>query len=363
MAESPLPKNIAKLRKYQKLYKSSESMGCARILRNYLQLDKNFPIPLSISHGVDMNHCRTAMDVTSVEPLHWSCHQSVHERAATVKPSVKLPHPWLILKAGRSVKPGAGVLVIGPPPGKSNDHALLACLENLKLDSFDLLLKHRGEVDASRQFWLGQGINVVSAGPADDFFYDRLFDLLENYEYVIGCTLSSALFFAASIGRKCKVIEDYVYSAYETGDYLKTADFTSLVAKKFTHLLSSESYADASTMAIDILGGNFLKEPHILREELFVAIEGLRSPVHFEKTTCAIERKIVLCISRWLGKSGLIRYGCFGYLSRATYTRASIIKINEIDIWLNGVNDVNCQINEIKYMKNVTEPGYAVDCT
>lgn len=356
-----LDMNIENLKKYKNLYKSAELMGAARILRDYLKVDEDFPIPLSISHGVDMNHCPTAMDVESVEPIHWSCNNLVHERALKVKPSVKLPHPWLILKASRVVKPGAGVLVIGPPPGKSNDRALLDCLQKLKLGSFHLLLKHRGEIDLSQKFWDSNGITVVTAGPQDDFFYDRLFDLIQNYEIVIGCTLSSALFFAASIDRKCVLVDNYTYSAYDTSDYLEFVDFNSSVAKKFVQLLKSDDCVTASNMALDVLGKDFLIESNELKSELSAAMIALENPVHFGENVSILSREIVLFLSKVFSKTGLIRYGFYDYFKRKVNNRISLIKVNEIDIWLNGLSEKNFSSQDAKYIKGVTEPGWAVD--
>ena len=99
---------IGKLNNYRGLYKSSGKSGEAEILRNYLELENDFPVPLSISHGVDMNHTSVAMDVRSIEPIHWSYNEQIHERALLVKPSILLPHPWLMLTLGRQIKSGSG---------------------------------------------------------------------------------------------------------------------------------------------------------------------------------------------------------------------------------------------------------------
>jgi hypothetical protein len=39
----------------------------------------------------------------------------------------------------------------------------------------------------------------------------------------------------------------------------------------------------------------------------------------------------------------------------------SKIKTNEIDLWLNGVNAKNLQIEEVDYVRGVTELGSAAD--
>lgn len=353
--------NFEKLKSYQKLYKSSKNMGAARILRDYLHLKSDFPIPLSISHGVDMNHCLTAMDVQSVEPIHWSCNNLVHERALNVKPSVMLPHPWLMLKAGRTVKPGTGVLVIGPPPGKANDSALLRCLQESNIGTYSLLLKYRGEIDSSKEFWESNGIAVVTAGPGDELFYDRLFDLIENYETVVGCTLSSALFFAASIDRKCILVDNYIYSVYESLNYLDITDFNSFIAKKFSQLLQSGDCVAASNMAEDVLGKDFLVEKSELKSNFFSAVAAIESPVHFGKDVSIFGRQLVLFLSRMVGKPGLITYGLYNFFRRRINNHVSLIQINEIDIWLYGLSKKNFSSQQVKYIKNVTEPGWGVD--
>jgi hypothetical protein len=336
-------------------------MGSARILREYIGLEQTFPIPLSISHGVDMGHCMSAMDVHSAPPIHWSCNQSVHERAQSVKPSLRIPHPWMMLKAGRSVRPGSGTLVIGPPPSKHNDSALLNGLKQAGIDTYDLLIKFRGTVDPSFAFWEGNGVKVVSAGLRDDYFYDRLFDLLECYEYVIGCTLSSALIFAAAIGRKCEVIGGFEYKAYESPNYVSMVNFDSPVVRQFAHLLSLANHKAVSNMALAFLGHDLLGNRTAHKEELISAIEDLKMPVHFSAASWAIERSAVLMISKWLGKTGLIEHGIFHYLLRRVSRKVSLIKIDELGIWLNGLNEHNFQIEQVGYISDVTEPGWGAD--
>ncbi len=224
--------DIEVLRRYSRLYKSSYNMGSARILRHYLELDESFPIPLSLSHGVDLNNWHEAADVRSIEPIHWSYNNVIHQRALNVKASLRLPHPWLLLREGRAPARGMGTLVIGPPPGDSNDSALQRCLNMSGIKDYDILEKYRGNVSSSIAFWERNGINVVSAGSTDQLFYERLFSLIDRYEYVISGTLSSALVFAAAIGKKCRVLENYTYSAYDVANYANNV-FKSEIAEKF----------------------------------------------------------------------------------------------------------------------------------
>lgn len=337
-------------------------MGSARILRRYLKLDDDFPVPLSISHGVDMNNASSAMDVYGLEPVHWCYNRTIQERAVLVKPTINLPHPWLILKSERSIKMGSGVLVVGPPPGKTNDIELFRCLRDLNIHSYDLLLKFRGEVGSSQVFWESNGINVVTAGHPDELFYERLFEVLEKYETVIGCTLSSALFFAASIGRKCELLENYSFLAYDSPDYLKLVDFDAVVAKKFTRLLCLKKHESVSKMACEVLGAEYMLNSGSLKRVFNESLAAIQDPVFFRKPTNRCCRFLILSISVFLGKTGLIELGFLSILKRYfAMSRVALIKVNEIDIWLNGVNDVNLQIKEIPYRSGVTEPGWGVD--
>ncbi len=351
--------HIKKLKYYSKLYRSSSNMGSARILRNYLQIASDFPIPLSIAHGVDFDQCQEALDIRSIEPIHWSCNDSIHAKALTIKPSVRLPHPWLMLKDTRPSQRGYGILVIGPPPSKANDEALLKCLKEIGIDTCDILLKYRGNIDLSKNFWMDNNYGVVSAGDNNDLFYDRLFDIIQKYEYVIGCTLSSALFFASALGKKCKIIENYFFISYEISNYLNFVNFSSEVGKNYTKLLKLNDHSEAENLAMHVLGDTFLKSPKILKEKLNAAIAVVKEPVYYNKTYRFLMKKILLHGSTLTGTSSLISFGFIGAINRKINFNVSLIKINEIDIWLNDLNNQNYQEKEIKFIKNVTIPGRA----
>lgn len=353
--------HVDALKQYQKLYVSSAYMGSARILKRYLELDEGFPIPLSISHGVDMNHLSTAMDVGCIEPIHWCYSEDIYERALRVKPSIRLPHPWLILKATNPTRSGGGTLIVGPPPGKSNDAALLRCLKEAGVSSGDLLLKCRGLVDHSREFWTDAGFKVVTAGVADEFFYDRLFDLIGGYETIIGCTLSSALVFAAAIEKKIRIIENYRMSFYDVSEYVEKMDNASPLPGNFLRRLTSENYVAAWHMAEDMLGAAFMKSPEDLAKDLLMAIRKLEHPVQFDHKINPALRDALLWLSLRSGKRGFISDGIVANFKKRFRRRISMITMNEIDLRLNGLTDANFQAREVAYVRNVTEPGRACD--
>lgn len=351
-----------RLERYRPLYNSARRMGSARILREYLDLPSDFVVPLSIAHGVDMNHTSTAMDVDAHEPLHWSYNALIHERARLRKPSVRLPHPWLMLRDlhGTGLT-GSGVLVIGPPPGRSNDLSLHEQLGIEGFSSFDILLKYRGDAERSREFWESRNVSVKSAGVQDEDFYDRLYRLLQEYEYVVGCTLSSALFYAAAIGKKCLVLENYRCSAYETPDYLTRADFSSPTGRNFLKLLRDRRHAEATAMAADVLGSEFLRDPKDMARELEQAITSLAGPIHHSGNTAWLLQKAAEALALATGKTGLIRLSPRGLITRNLRKQVCVMYINEIDVWLSGLNADNFQLKKVPYVKGVTEPGWAVD--
>jgi hypothetical protein len=338
-------------------------MGSARILREYLELDENYPVPFSISHGVDMNHTTScAMDVNGVEPIHWCYNRMIYERASKVKPTIKFPHPWLLLKSKQRVSSGSGILVVGPPPGKSNDAKLLECLNGLGIHSYDMLIKYRGEADDSQEFWKRNGVNFITAGPADDYFYERLFEILNKYEIVIGCTLSSALFFAASIDRKCELIQNYSYSAYDSPDYASLFDFNAKIPRDFSRLLCAKEYVLASKLACEVLGSEYFLSLAELKSILSKAIESTTRPVFFGHKTNSINQFFILLISTYFDKLSPIQFGWRAVLRKYFMSNlVSKIKTNEIDLWLNGVNAKNLQIEEVDYVRGVTELGSAAD--
>ena len=337
-------------------------MGAGKILREYLSLPADSILPLSIAHGVDMNHCATAMDAHGVEPLHWSYNETIHRRASAIKKSVLMPHPWLMLLERRPRTPhGSGTLVIGPPPGSSNDRALLKSLAARGVTDFDVLVKQRGQASESPAFWARNGIRTTTAAAQDAGFYERLFSILDTYETIVGCTLSSALFFGASLGKKCLVLTDYFYSAYETPDYLAQTDFTSPTARRFVRLLKQENHGEAGRLAKQVLGADLQGDPSALRASLLQAIGDLCHPIHHQGSNVGLVRRAAELVALRTGKMSLITHGPAHVLLRHMRNRVCVIRLNEIDMWLHGVSPVNFDVQHVRYVSQATEPGWAVD--
>jgi hypothetical protein len=351
-----------RLERYRPLYRSTEKMGSGEILRRYLSLDPSILLPLSISHGVDMNHCSTAMDVDSPEPIHWSYNEHIHRRASERKTSILLPHPWLMLMKTRTAKAArGGVLVIGPPPGSSNDRNLLASLRRHGIAEFDVLVKQRGDTSESATFWKAEGIRTITAGTHDAGFYERLLSIVDGYEYIVGCTLSSALFFAAALGKKCSVLTDYSYSAYETPDYLHRADFSSPIARSFVRHLSDADHAGATALALDVLGASLQGDTSHFRTTLLHAVANVDRPIHHASGSNWLVRCMGEALALQTGKAGLITATPWALLSRRMENRVCVITLNEIDMWIAGVTSANFMAQQVRYVPRRTEPGWAVD--
>lgn len=338
-------------------------MGSAAILRRHLKLDPNFPIPLSLGHGIDVNQCPWALDVHSIEPLHWSCSPEVHERASSIKPSVRLPHPWAIVSTQEGASPyrARPVLVVGPPPSATNDERLLQALRQQGIYNYDLLVKQRGDIAMTFQFWRNKGITPVTAGPSDEGFYSRLHGILRNYDLVIGGTLSTALFFAASIGKPCKLLQGYTYRAYDVADYLNTVDFGSLLMKRFTRHLIENRTDEAARLARQALGFEYLEKVSQGQEELTRSIELLRRPFHHSSGSGPITRWLAEAVAVKTGKTGLLGSRPAALFSKKLGPKVGIMSIDEVDVWLNGLCPQNFRLDVVPYVKGVTEPGWAAD--
>lgn len=352
---------VRDLYKYSKLYLSADSMGSSKILRRYLKLADDFPIPMSIAHGVDFQNSNVPLDVGAIEPIHWSTSYSMYDLAKTIKPTLIVPHPWVILKKANGTTSGRGTLVIGPPPGASNDIALYNSLQRSGIHSYDILLKSRGATGGSRKFWAEKGIQVVTAGSADQGFYERLYVLINGYSNIVGCTVSSALFFAASLGKSCSVLEDYQCSFYDVFDYLKQVKFNSLIGKNFVRALINEENQITFDIAESLLGAQFIGEEAEIKTRLFDSIEKLTYPVHHTGSRNQLVRNATVKIALVTGKTGLLQNKPLDYFCKRISSRVSLININEVDIWLNGLNEKNFHAETVAYIRSYTEPGCAVD--
>lgn len=340
----------------------AKKMGSGNILKSYLQLSDDFPLPLGISHGVDMNHLKEAQDISSIEPIHWCYNENIVKRAHGTKEYIRLPHPWIILKELNLKQSTSNeLLIIGPPDGKTNNLNLLKSLKKKNIDKGHILIKQRGDIDNSKNFWINEGYGVVSAGYSDDKFYNRLFNLISQYEKVISCSMSSALIFAAALGKKCSVLEDFSMTTYELSSYSSFINYKGSVAPIIIEMMQNSADDDLVNFTENLLGISYLDTSRELKNKLLSNIENLNFPIHHHAPRSIALKKFYETIAFRLKKPSLLQMTLIDILRSFTSPKVSLITKNEISIFLSGINDSNFSSSTIKYKAKITEPGRAID--
>lgn len=354
--------NIQTLSKYNSLFTLAKKMGSRDILKSYLQLSNDFPLPLGISHGVDMNHLKAAQDISSIEPIHWCYNEDIAKRAHGIKEYIRLPHPWIILKElTLQQSTSKELLIIGPPDGKTNNLNLLKSLKKKNIDKGDILIKQRGDIDNSKNFWINEGYGVVSAGYSDDKFYYRLFNLISQYEKVLSCSMSSALIFAAALGKKCSALEDFSMTTYELSTYSSSINFKESVAPIIMRMIQNSAEDDLVNFTENLLGISYFDTSSELKNKLLNNIENLKFPIHHHIPRSIPLKKFYEIIALRFKKPSLLQMTLIDILRSLTSPKVSLITKNEISIYLSGENDSNFSSSTIKYQAKITEPGRAID--
>jgi hypothetical protein len=348
------------LKRYSPLYRSSKRAGAATILNKAFGLERDTVVPLSISHGVDFDMCKSAMDVHGVEPLHWAYNACVFERALPVKPCIRLPHPWWFVVRGQEIPVGSRVLVIGPPPSRTNDQRLLTLLrEFYDIKDLDILLKSRGDISNSDDFWRKNGAGVITAGPQDDRFYYRLFNIFKQYELVVCCTFSSASFFAASINKKVNFLKGYRYLSYDIPEYEEKMNFGSTHARKVASIFLTEGKEKVTELARDTLGFSDRKISE-LRNDYISEVSSIRHPSVKRSGAKFILREIALAVKR----PSVANLTSSGILNKILpYRQVQVVEkeVDEMSIWTDGINSTNFKISRVPEIRGKTVPGRGFD--
>ncbi|WP_028604260.1 hypothetical protein [Ottowia thiooxydans] len=353
-------KIFEKFKRHSKFYESSAKMGAGKILNNSLRLPFDTPTPLSLSHGVDFGHCFEPLDVNYIEPIHWAYNKNIHREASKIKPSICLPHPWLLLCDNREAAAGERALVISPPPGKENDRLLLEKVrKNHDLRNVDILLKHRGDIEGSIDFFQNNGVGIVSAGEGDAEFYGRLLNLLSKYEKIITCNFSSAIIFASSLGKPIEFIEDYSYEYYDVENIYKFVNYESKIARGFILNFIEASDKTRTTLSKNILGSDFFDDSGIMQKSYFSALESIDFPFHHKKNIQPI-RRFIMDLGVNSSRRGVVRLGSgLNQFSRSK-KRVMRIRVDELSVWKNGPSAKNLTFELEKFIPGVTIPATAV---
>lgn len=350
---------ISGLQKYNALYTNSKVGGASIILNSSLNFDKHQAVPVSISHGVDFGMMKLPMDYAAAEPLHWAYNRIIQNNARGLKDVVKIPHPWWFLFQQNPARKGSNILVIGPPPSRTNDTRLYACLkkENIIGPGVSILLKNRQSNYNSEEFWRQYNFGIENAGPSDYLFYHRLYRILNKYESIILCTLSSAAFFSASMGKTVYFLTDFRYKAYDINNYNTAMNFESQIAKGVAHDIIHDTDTKKTELARRLLGFT-QRSMHDLRNEYLEKIETVNNPIYHS----GILNRTMAELAVKANDTRLYQPNLLAKLRNRIITSTAVLKeINEISVWKNGVNACNYKVKNVKYRKGITEPGSGAD--
>ncbi|WP_435980170.1 hypothetical protein [Psychrobacter sp. DM4] len=357
--------NKSTLKKYSFFYDLSVRKGVNHIFNEYLGFDDNSIVPVSVSHGVDFEHCYYPMDVYYPEPIHWAYNTRIFERARKTKPCLLMAHPWSIAVHKNNLLQGNGTLLIGPPPGITNDKLLYEKVKNDIDSDWSILIK--GGVTESMRFWREKGVKPITAGnnSSDKFFYN-LFHMLSNYENIVACTFSSAVIFAASIGKRITFIDGYRYVSYDTPEYLDIINFESDYSRFVVSEFFNNTQDSVTLLAKEILGFDLLPQRNRVKQDYFELLQEIDNPIFSRlENNSFLQYKAFL--AKALNKRSLINKSFMDIIISTknavidTKKFAMIKELDENSIWLNGKNDNNFSSFLVPYEKGVTIPGDAVD--
>lgn len=352
---------IDELARYDRFYTNAAQMGVNCIFRDFFALPADHPVPLSVAHGVDFGHSFYPQDVMAAEPIHWSCNEDVHRQALAYKPSILLPHPWMMLTEQSPALPGQGTLIIGPPPGPVNDERLYRLVEGELGDGAAILIKVRGPCRDSFRFWEERGVKPVTAGAPDEQFYRRLVKMLGSYRRIIGPTFSSALVFAAAIGRDVDLVHGFAYRTIERRDYEDEVNWASSRAREIVRVFSREGQAAKQHLAREILGSELVFDKAEKLDELRRLIAGLRGPFWMDPRVRFPPAPLRRALATALGKTGLVNAGLATYYHRFRRGDLAVMTVNEFDIWLNGKSPDNFSLQPIVESRKNARPGLAAE--
>ena len=181
--------------------------GSGSIIKNYLKLDKDFVLPITIPHGVNPIIAANIViqDLHNHEPIYMAFTKQMNEKVKKIKKTISFPHPWLFLIDNLVNTKSSGTLFIAPANFRDN----YECLYNkiLQHDQFvkphAVLVKKRDSSKEVVKWWAKKNIKVETAGNVFDiYFYKNLLEIFLKYSFIATPYMSSAAIFAAAIKKK-----------------------------------------------------------------------------------------------------------------------------------------------------------------
>lgn len=349
------------LRRYARLYRAASHYGADKILRRHLGVGEHFPLPLGLGHGVDFGQSRLPCDLHGIEPIYWACNADMHAVAQPHKPSVAIPHPLLLAAADHERGERQGTLIVGPPPGRENDGRLLRSLEGLGIEGGTILVKRRPGWESSMAFWRSQGYDAAIFGEPFATTYREMVDLFSRFERVVGCTVSSAVVFAAALGARATLLRDYSFVAYEQAKAEEMLAPPTGPGREFVALLAGENDSLKTARSRTLLGSELDSSPPLIRENIERAVAELRMPFNFPRRYLLPLRYLLQEAALLLDRPGIIETPLRERRKRTSAELVAILEMNEVDYWLNGRNNENLRFSPTPYVRGTTIPGNSPD--
>jgi hypothetical protein len=316
------------------IFSSAASYGCDEIIRSKLGLKGDWPLPITIPHGIDFHHLKVDLDLHCHEPIYIAFRDDIADRVAKVKAVLKFPHPWLLIVSEEKSQRGLGTLFITPPPSLKNYEAMWpSILEGDFPKPWGVLIKERGAQREHFLWWESKGFAAHSAGKISEkqFFY-ALRDIFAKYEYVASPNMSSAVIFAVAMNRCARALPNVRVEYIDAGNWVDLAvldDRDGKIAEVWRALLSDDLKL-ARSQAEHLLGAAYMGKPEELRARLLKAVEAVADrPVHL----FPIRNRLLYKICIWLMAKNIPLHKLFPNPVRKIANRAlEHLRLNRLTI-------------------------------
>ena len=199
-------------------------------------------------------------------------------------------------------------------------------------------------------------VSILSAGTPDNEFYKRLYKIISKYKGLIACNMSSAVIFGISIGLECKLIKNFVLEGYETSGYLKKQTSIIILLSQSSIQLKNNNYQRSKYLCRKILGSDFICRKHEIKNEIMQHISELKYPFHFTHLS-RFSIFIRLMLYKFFKRQSILKEGVFNQIFKSFDQSVIFIKMDEFDVFENGLNEDNFSYSKADYMSGINDPG------
>ena len=149
---------------------------------------------------------------------------------------------------------------------------------------------------------------------------------------------------------------------YDASNWSEIFNFSD-IGKEFVSAIVNDDKASYLRIAEGVLGGDIDLDVDSLRHELIAKIDEIEHPFFHASGATGFVRSIVDQLCLLTGRTGLFTYRPLALFRKRLFRDEKLlhIKINEIDAWLNGLNQDNFNSELVSTDKgNGRWPGYGV---